>query len=223
MAEINAIIADTFNDGSRSSILCFDTITDINHSFTNDITTHKVEVGRRMSDHVSQNNAVFTFSGLISAIPFENGSGSLKENNLVNSTSDLTQAAFSRIDSAYRLLTELRDTGDSFTFVSGYDSYDTCVVRELSLERNDTSTVTSLFVRMVVEQIRLSTSEVVLITETQQFNPPDSETGDDLGSENTQGSSSKKEQRSVSDAFNDTVSRIDELNRNLLYNTTGGQ
>lgn len=123
---------------------------DIQHDFSNVVTEHPVEDGVNFSDHVQVKNNRFSVNGVFSEIPLAGYSGD---------TIPIAQ----RIDAAYSFLKKLRDSKQTFTLVSKYESYPDCVIENLTIPVGADNSSSLFFTINIVQIRKAKVSQVTLL------------------------------------------------------------
>ena len=155
MSDITFIVANKRSnssvDGVAGSKYFTDCTVDIQHEFANTVTEHPVETGESFSDHVQRRNNRFTVNGVFSEIPLRGYQGD-------------TLPIQERVKAAYDFLKRLRDERLKFTLVSKYESYQDCVVENLSIPTTAENS-SSLFFTLSIVQIRTAKTTLVNIVQ----------------------------------------------------------
>ena len=123
---------------------------DIQHEFGNVVTEHPVEDGVNFSDHVQVKNNRFSVNGVFSEIPLAGYSGD-------------TLPIAQRIDAAYSFLKKLRDSKQTFTLVSKYESYPDCVIENLTIPVGADNSSSLFFTINIVQIRKAKVSQVTLL------------------------------------------------------------
>lgn len=143
--------------GTANADLSFfemDATTSVQPSMDNEITKHPVELGSEITDHVVNKNKSFSVEGVVTNAP------------VFVSRKNIIEGQGRRTEVAYKALEELRDKRTPFTLVTEFRSYPNCVIRSLVLPTLQTHD--ALSVQMVVEQIRVVSTEFVLFVEPEK-------------------------------------------------------
>lgn len=143
----------------------------ISHTFANSVTEHPVETGVSFSDHVQNQNNRFSVTGIFSNVQLTKYAG------------DQLPYFNERVKAAYTFLKQLRDSRQSFTLVSMYDSYPDCVIESLDIPVSVES-ATSLYFTMNVVQIRRASTEltnIVQVDNVADFKKDDAAKGSNSG------------------------------------------
>lgn len=172
---ITTIIAGGKSDSDRT-VFVFDALTDKQIQYDNDITKHPVEAGSDITDHVVNKNTKIQMVGVITNTPVEGLIDSISQNREVEESGN-------RVQQAYDLLKELRQSKRPFTVVTEVDSFPTCLISSLAFpEEPGKSNLDALEVKMDLEQVRIVDSEELFLSETTE---EDSRKTNHEGSEDT--------------------------------------
>ena len=115
------------------------------HSFVNEVTTHEVEKGADIADHVRARPTVITIDSIVSDTP-------------LGSIVDLRAPGDKPSQFAYDFLRELRDARAPMTIETSLDKFDNMVLTVLT-PRQDAETGDSLQFTATFTQIRLVTND----------------------------------------------------------------
>lgn len=178
MSDITFIVANKRSnssvEGVAGSKYFTDCTVDIQHEFASSVTEHPVETGESFSDHVQRRNNRFTVNGVFSDIPLRGYQGD-------------TLPIQERVKAAYDFLKRLRDERLKFTLVSKYESYQDCVVENLSIPTTAENS-SSLFFTLSIVQIRTAKTtlvNVVQVDNVRDDKKDDASKNDSSGKKNT--------------------------------------
>lgn len=158
---ITTIIAGG-TSGSERTVFVFDALTDKQIQYDSDITKHPVEAGSDITDHVVNKNTKIQMVGVITNTPVEGLIDSISQNRDVEDSGN-------RVQQAYDLLKQLRQSKRPFTVVTEVDTFPTCLISSLSFpEEPGKSNLDALEVKMDLEQVRIVGSEELFLSEVQE-------------------------------------------------------
>jgi len=204
MSDITFIVANKKSNSAADSVVgsryFSDCTISIQHSFPNAVTEHPVETGESFSDHVQEQNARFTVSGIFSDIPLNAYNGdSLPQLN--------------RMKAAYDFLRSLRKAGTKFTLVSKYDTYPNCVIESLDIP-SDTEGVVTLRFDLSIVQIRTANVTSVNIVQTDNvadFKKDDATKANNSGKKNTSESGRTSVAKQIANEYDNGVKLVENL------------
>lgn len=129
----------------EGSSIVADAITEVHPKHTSTITSHPVESGVNISDHIFTNNVVIDIMGEFSNLPTR-----LVQGNLVNYQNN------SRDQEAWGVLFKIYSQEQPITVVSRFQVYENCFITALTaLDEVDTGE--TLRFSMTLEQVRFAT------------------------------------------------------------------
>lgn len=164
----------------------FDAMVEKEIKFENDITKHPVERGSDITDNVVNQNTALKVKGYITNSPIEGLLDSLAQNREVEDVGN-------RVQQAYDLLKELRNSKRPFTIITELDTFRNCVINSLYFpEESGSSNIDVLEVRMEVEEIRTVSSQGVFVTQIADEAQEDSQSTENEGAPSTEAFSSTR-------------------------------
>ena len=128
----------------EGSSIVADAITQVNPKHTSKITSHPVESGVSVSDHIYKENVVIDILGEFSSSPVE-----LIQENIVGYTNN------SRDQEAWGVLYKIWSEEQPLTIVSRFQVYDNCYITSL-IPLDEVDTGETLRFSMTAEQIRFA-------------------------------------------------------------------
>jgi hypothetical protein len=201
MADVFLIVANKKNQSGEAGIKYYpDCTTSISHNFTNEVTEYPVENGVSISDHVQAKNKTFSFSAIYN------------QHNL-NVWLDDKVSREDRINDAYQNLLSLYNSKAVFTFVSRYDSYDNCVITNLTIPVAPDDGNTLMFTAEIKQLRTASTEQVTLV----QVDNVITSKKDDATSSSSSGK--KKTERSALEALTKALEDALTLSGNIKERT----
>lgn len=154
---ITTLIAGGTSDANRT-VFVFDALTNKEVEWNNDITKHPVESGSDITDNVVNKNDTISVVGYISNTPVEGMIDSISQNREV-------EEAGNRVQQAYDLFKELRQSKRPFTIVTELDTYPNCLISSLAFpEEGGKSNLDVLEVKMELEQVRIVSAEGIFVS-----------------------------------------------------------
>ena len=127
-----------------------------NHSFTSQVTQFPIEAGAEISDHIINKPVDLSVVGFITNSPVQVFGGILE--NLITS-----QVAIpNRVQSAFTLLTDMREIKETFTVVTGLKVYRNMFFKNLTFPRNGRSGDAVQFSASLTRLITAQSRKIVL-------------------------------------------------------------
>ncbi len=141
-----------------SGFIELDATTSLEESFESEVSSHPVQVGANVTDHVRTENPTFDIKGSVSDYSPTRPS---RDGSLLTSpgTKDGIRA---RAKEAYDMLLKMRQQSQLFTLVTKYEAYPNCVIKSIKIDHSS-STGGSLNLVMKVEQLRLVTAASTIL------------------------------------------------------------
>lgn len=172
-------IESTASDNS-TIYLEIDATPSVSHTRTANVTSFPVETGGNISDHVTLNNNVLELNCVVSGNPFEfinttrqvfdldqirNPMSLLEKSKRLlrqlGSVGDLLQRNESRIENAYRYLTELHKNRNPIRLVTDYELYENMVMTNLNINQTVQSG-DSLQFTATFEQVNIVSNQLII-------------------------------------------------------------
>ena len=183
--EQGVILPRNSGDGSGPRDLVFDVVMNETPSFNSTATENLIEDGAKISDHVTIDPVRLSLSGIVSNTPV-----SIDRENIGNELANPAK-------DAYEFLKRLRDNGEPFDLVTGFDIYTSMIIEKLSAPRT-ASNGSSLFFDLQLKQIRIVSSSIVTVTKFTAPSVPGAQSSLDAGKQTGKPGSEKAEAKGSS-------------------------
>lgn len=170
----------------EGSSVVADAITQVNPKHTSKVSSHPVETGVNISDHITKENVVIDIMG-----EFSNNPVRITQGNLVNYQNN------SRDQEAWGVLYKLWNQESSITVVSRFQVYEDCYITSL-VPLDETDTGETLRFSMTLEQVRFAQLEERVSTFTVSSTYKDNvSSNENRGGKNTNSSDLSRKQETV--------------------------
>lgn len=136
------------NVGPIQTFMEMDSTVSLQTQFSGNLTTHPVESGARIADHLTRENPRFTLRGVTSNTP------------VVTNDYNEIQSVGNRTQNVYSLLRSMYENAHFFTLVADLDSYSNCLITRWGFTQ-EVDSAEALYVDIEIEQIRVAVSETV--------------------------------------------------------------
>ena len=146
-----------------NSFVEMDATVSLNEEFNNSISSHPVQVGADITDHVRRENNKFSIKGMIS--DYSPGQR-VKQGSFYTSAGTGDGSVIpSRAQQAYEFITRMRNNAVLFTLVTQYKSYPNCVISKVSNEHK-AANGGALELSIDVQQIRIVRTSSTILAST---------------------------------------------------------
>jgi hypothetical protein len=136
------------NVGPIQTFIEMDSTVSLETRFAGNLTTHPVETGTRIADHLTRENPRFRVSGVTSNTPVR-----LRDLNSILPTGKRTK-------NVYDILKQMYETGHFFTLVADLESYENCVITNFGFTQT-VDKAEAVYLDIDIEKIRVATPERV--------------------------------------------------------------
>ncbi|MCK5609856.1 hypothetical protein KAR91_48740 [Candidatus Pacearchaeota archaeon] len=136
--------------------LTLDVTISVNHQFNSKVTQYSIETGGNVSDHIVNDPVVLNMVGFITNSPIK-----IVEGVLERVTSNRITIP-NRVQSAFTLLTDMREVKETFTVVTGLKVYHLMFFKSLSFPRNNGTGDTLRFTAVLTRIIQATSRKVVV-------------------------------------------------------------
>jgi hypothetical protein len=158
------------SSGANGKVISLDVNTDVEGTFPVKVTSHPIEGGGNVSDHMIKENATFTIKGAVSNANFVESGNHLANNPMV------PLDAPNRSVKAFQELQKIRDRGILFTLLTSYGTFRNCAMTEFKVtESSGFSGDSVLMVDIKIEQLRIFSSESIVVGVAATLNIADQE------------------------------------------------
>ena len=148
-----ASIVFTFKDTGVSDVVTFDATTDIQHTFSAEITEHPVERGSNIADHIRPKNFVLTLNGVITDYPLANTETLSTGASVTSYTLVGSRAKAGRSVEAHKLFERLQNEGVLCTVNTELKRYENMALKEYTVPKN-ANTKGAIKFTLVFQEVR---------------------------------------------------------------------